>query len=404
MAKFVYIATARGGKTVRDEIDAQNEREVLQFLSSRGLQPLSVTAVQSRFSFKDLGFFGNHITFDDKIFLSRYLSLMLKTGTNLLQAVNILIEDIGRPSVKDFLIEVRSRLERGQPFYLTFARRERDFGKVYASLIKAGEASGNLEQVLDHLSDSLVKEKQFRDQVKHALLYPILLLTSSFFILFFLVTFVLPKIARVFLEGGFQPPLFSRIVFSIGLFFGTYGLYLLILGFLVLGGLVFMYRTFLSFRRTVGNLIREIPIVRMLIRKIAVQRFAVTMASLIRAGMSLTDALEITAEVVGYAEFQEALLRISREGIQKGLTVGEAFRREDIFPQTVVSLVAISEKAGHIEEVLETLGGFYASEVDSAIKTLLAFLEPLLLLFIGTFIGFVALAVLIPIFQLTSQF
>ena len=278
------------------------------------------------------------------------------------------------------------------------------FSQVYINLVKAGESSGNLDSVFENLTSALTKEKMMKDQIKSALVYPILLLSTSVFILVFLVMFALPKIADVFLQSGFQPPLFSRVVFAVGLFFGDYGIFFVTIFVAGLIAFILFYKNSLPFKRVVVSLIDEVPLIKDVVRKIALQRFATTLSSLVKAGIPLTEALEITAQAVGNTQLKDALIRISREGLAKGLTVGEAFRREPFFPKTVVNLVAISERAGHIEEVLGTLSDFYMSEIDSSLKTLVSFLEPVMLLIIGFIIGMIALSIIIPIYQLTTQF
>src|SRR3989344_720840 len=403
--KYKYTATQERGEVVESELDAKTVPEVLAFLTSRGLKPVSVKKIDEGFLkiFKmSLG--SGKITVADQIFLSKYLALMHRIGTNLLQAINILIEDFKKSSIREFLTQVRTNLERGQPFYLAFANQPRTFSQVYINLVKAGEASGNLEEVFQNLTDSLTKEKKLTDQVKGALTYPIILLVTSFVILFFLIMFALPKIAKVFLDGGFQPPLFSRIIFGVGLFFGNFGGYIFVA--LILSGIVltYLYKASFTFKTFVFDIVRGIPVVKEVVRKIALQRFAATLSSLVKAGMPLVQSLEITADAVGNVELHSALMRIAHEGISKGLTVGEAFSREPFFPQTVVNLISISERAGHIEEVLQTLAEFYAGDVDGSLKTMVSFLEPILLLFIGSVVGAIALSVIIPIYQLTSQF
>ncbi|MCP6719931.1 MAG: type II secretion system F family protein [Patescibacteria group bacterium] len=402
--QFKYIASQTDGKVVEGEMDAKDVAEVLSFLTSRNLKPVSVKPLKKDVKKRFSTLFGGRINLTDQIFLSKYLTLMLKIGTSLLQAINILIEDFQKASLRSFLIEIRSNLEKGLPFYLTFARHPKVFSQVYINLVKAGETSGNLEKIFDNLTGSLSKEKKLKDQVRSALVYPILLLATSVLILIFLVTFALPRIAGVFLESGFEPPLFSRIVFGVGLFFGKFGILILVAAIVGAIALFIAYRSSLLFKRFISTIVSEIPLIKDIVNKIALQRFAATLSSLIRAGMPLTDALEITAETVGHVELRRALLRISREGLLKGLTVGQAFKKEPFFPRTIVNLMAISEKAGHIEEVLGTLADFYTSEIDSSLKTLVSFLEPALLLFIGLVIGLIALAIIVPIYQLTTQF
>lgn len=401
--KFRYIASQPDGRVIEGDLEARDIAEVLGFLAKNQLKPVSVKPLEE-VTTRSRSLFRGTMTITDLIFMSKYLALMLKVGTGLLEAINILAADIKKPAVRDILLEVRTSLEQGQPFYTTFVKYPRVFSEVYTNLVKAGEASGDLERVFNDLTESLSKQKDLRDRIRGALIYPILLLIGSVLILTFLVGFALPKIAKVFLEGGFEPPLFSRIVFNVGLFFNEYGLYFIIVFGIGAALIVRLYLTSAFFRKFIYGVIGEIPVIRDVVQKVALQRFASTLASLIRAGMPITEALEITAQAVGNTDLEVALIRISREGLAKGLMIGEAFRREPFFPQTVASLVSISERAGHLDDVLTTLSDFYTKEIDASVKSLVSFLEPLLLVFIGGVIGVIALAIIVPIYQLTTQF
>jgi len=401
--QFKYIALKPDNKLVEDEIEAKDLTEVLNFLSSQGLKPVSVQPLgEKKGVFKNV--FRSSINLVDQIFLSKYLALMLKIGVGLLQAINILIDDFDKQSVKAFLLEVRSNLERGNPFYITFARYPKIFSQVYINMVKTGEASGNLEKVFSDLAEFLTKQKDLRDQIKSALIYPTILIVGSILVMIFLVTFALPKIIKVFAEGDFKMPFFTKVVFAGGMFLSKH--IFTILGILIILSIfcVSFYKTSLRFRRFVFSLISEIPIVKDLVKKIALQRFASILSSLIKAGLPITESLEITAQAVSSTELKESLIRISREGLAKGLTIGEAFKKEPYFPKTVVNLIAISEKSGHIEDILATLSDFYSKEIDNTLKTLVSFLEPALLLFIGVVIGVIALSIIVPIYQLTTQF
>lgn len=399
--KFRYIASQQDGRIVENEINAKDVNEVLSLLSKSGLKPVSVKSAESSMR---RTIFGGKITITDQIFLSKYLALMLKIGTGLMEAVNILIADFTKPSMKNILMEIRSSLEQGNPFYTTFSKHPKVFSQVYSNLIRAGETSGNLESVFDNLTNMLARQKELHDQIRSALIYPALLFVGSVAILVFLVTFALPKIANVFLQGGFEPPFFSKLVFTVGLFLSDHSILIFGAAGIIIALLIYLYKSSNAFKRFLSSITNEIPVVRDIVRKVAVQRFASVLSSLIRAGMPITDAIEITANAVGNIDLKTALMRISREGLAKGLTIGEAFKRETFFPQTVVNLIAISERAGHLEEVLSTLADFYMKEIDSSVKQLVSFLEPVLLLFIGVVIGVIALAIIIPIYQLTTQF
>lgn len=403
--KFQYTALDKNGRIIKGEIEALDQNEVLNIINFKGLKLITLETKSSfqKINFKNI-FISRRITLEEQIFLSKYLALMLKMGTALLQAINILIDDFDKPNVKKFLIEIRENLEKGNPFYVTFLKYQKSFSQVYINMIKAGEASGNLEKIFEKLTDDLTKQKDLKDQIKSALIYPIILLIGSIGITVFLVTFALPKIAQVFNQGDFQIPTFSKVIFSVGLFISKY-IFIILPFFLVfIIFLIIFYKNSLIFRKFVFSILSELPVVKDLVKKMALQRFSSTLSSLIRAGFPLVDALNITADAVGNIELRNALLRIANEGLAKGLTVSESFKKEIFFPKTVVNLISISEKAGKIEDILETLADFYTKEIDSSLKTLVSFLEPIMLVIIGVIIGVIALAIIVPIYQLTTRF
>ena len=398
---YHYIAADKEGKLVEADYDAETLTDVLRRLSLEELRPISVKPLkQSRMMFLRMG----KITLTDKVFLTKYLALMLRVGTDLLSATNILIADCDKPAMKNFLLEVRENLSKGRPFNEAFAKHPKSFSPVFISLVKAADASGNLQGTFENLSLSLEKEAELRGKIKSAFIYPIIILSASLAIFIFLTTFALPRIAKVFDQGGLEPPLFSRIVFSVGLFFGEHVFGVLLTTFALLAGAFYFFFKNKAGKRIGERIVRRLPVIRKVHQEASLQRFASTFSALLRAGLPIIDAVKISAEVVGSEEYRFALIRIADEGLAKGLTVGDAFRREVAFPRVLINLVAISEKAGHLEEVLETLADFYAASVDAGVKAVISLLEPILLLFMGILVGGIALSIIVPIYQLTSQF
>jgi len=399
--KFHYIASDPTGRIIEDNYEALNSYDVLNFLAKKGLRPISIKIARNiDINFKK--FFGQKITIEDKIFLTKYLSLMLKAGTDLFKAITILIQDFEKPVLKALLIEIENTLEKGQPFYITFSKYPRYFSSVFVNLIKAGEVSGNLEEVFYNLSISLQKDQELYGRVRSAFIYPIILMSVSTLILLLLVSFALPKVADVFMKSGFEVPIFSKVVFTIGLFMNDYKLFIFPGLFILAVSLWYFFSKTIPGRQIVSRFINKTPLVNKVMKEMALQRFASTLSSLMKAGLPILDSLEITAESVGSEELRQALLRISREGVAKGLTIGEAFRKEPFFPMTITNLIAVSEKAGHTEDILNTLAEFYTTEIDGRVKNLVTFLEPILLLGIGIIIGTIALAVIVPVYQLVG--
>ena len=401
--KFNYKAADAAGKINEGSLEAENAGEVLKVLAYKGLKPISIVP-EKAMERKAKGVFGQTITITDKIFLTKYLALMLRVGTDLFRAINILIANFDKPIMKSLLLEIRTNLEKGQPFWQTFAAYPKYFSPVFVNLVKAGEASGSLEKIFEDLSVDLEKEHELQGRIRSALAYPVILFILSVFILFFLVTFALPRISSVFEGGGFNPPAFSRIVFAVGNFLGNN------VGIIIAGALVLVAATWVFAKRTLAgkrffaSLLNYIPIVKTVVNKLAIQRFAATLSSLMRAGVPILEALNITAGAVSYPKIKDALLRVARDGVTKGLTLGEAFSRETVFPPVVINLVAISERAGHLDEVLKTLADFYDTEISASVKNLVTFIEPALLIMIGGVIALIALSILVPIYQLVTQF
>ncbi len=400
---YHYTAADATGKMQEGDFEADALEDVLRHLSSLNLQPVSVKPVKSETGGLS-HIFNAGINTSDKVFLTKYLALMLRVGTDLLSAINILLADFDKPAVRNFLLEVRENLSKGKPFYQAFAEHPRVFSATFVNLVKAAETSGNLQKTFEDLSNSLESEAEMRSRIKSALIYPIVLLIAASAIMIFLVTFALPKVAAVFTSSGITPPLFSRIVFGIGLFIGAN---VWIIFPLLLGGLGVViwavYKTDTG-RRVFNDVVTHLPGIKNIYRDLAIQRMASTMSSLMKAGLPIVQTIQVAAETVTLREYKFALLRIANEGLEKGLTIGEAFRKETAFPKSVTNLIAISEKAGHLEDVLGTLADFYGSSVDSSIKALVSLLEPLMLLIMGVIVAFIALSIIVPIYQLTTQF
>lgn len=400
---FHYVAVESTGNVVEADFEADSLNDVLRHLGEKELRPVSVKPVKA----KGQGLFGDvfgGITVSDKVFLTKYLALMLRVGTDLLSAINILIADFDKPSVRSLLLEVRDNLSKGKPFYQAFAAHPRVFSPTFVSLVKAAEQSGSLQKTFEDLSNSLQNEAELRSKIRSAMIYPIVLLCAASAIIIFLTTFALPKVASVFATSGVEPPIFSRVVFGVGLFIGGNVLIIFPTLIVVIAGCVFGVLRTETGRRIFDRIVTNLPLIRGIYRDLAVQRMASTMSSLMKAGLPITDTITVAAETVGLRDYKFALLRVANEGLAKGLTIGEAFHRETAFPKSVSNLVAISEKAGHLDEVLATLADFYGANVDGEIKAVVSLLEPLLLLTMGVMVAVIALSIIIPIYQLTTQF
>jgi type II secretory pathway component PulF len=363
---------------------------------------------------KGLAIFRKTLGLADKVFLTKYLALMLKVGTDLFSAIDILIQDFESGPARRFLLETRSNLEQGKPFWSTFANHPEYFSSVITNLIKAGETSGNLEATLNQVSINLERDRNLQTKVKSSLVYPVILLITSFgMVIFlitsfgmviFLVTFAVPKLGEMFLSTGQALPTFTKIVLGTGMFLNRNLFIVFPLVIAIPIGLFYYFAKTQKGKEKFASFMEKIPVASDLVEKMALERFASVLSSLIKAGMPIIQAIEVTAGAVGHPKYQAALLRIAKKHLAQGISMGDSFKKEGIFPAVVSNLLAIGEKAGHTEEILKTLSVFYETEIDAALKTLVSLLEPLLLMFLGVIVGGIALSLIVPVYQLVGQF
>ena len=401
---FHYLAQDPQGRIKEGNINQPNTEAVLEYLTTQKLKPLSVKPLISEGEKKGLAIFKKTLGLAEKVFLTKYLALMLKVGTDLFSAIDILIQDFESGPARRFLFETRSNLEQGKPFWSTFANHPEYFSSVVTNLIKAGETSGNLEATLNQVSINLERDRNLQTKIKSSLVYPVILLITSVAMVIFLVTFAVPKLGEMFLSTGQAIPTYTRVVLGTGMFLNRNIFIVFPLLIAIPIALIYYFRKTQKGREKFASLMEKIPVARDLVEKMALQRFASVLSSLIKAGMPIIEAIEVTAGAVGHPKYEAALLRIAKKHLTQGISMGNSFKKEEIFPAVVSNLLAIGEKAGHTEEILKTLSVFYETEIDVALKTLVSLLEPVLLMFLGVIIGGIALSLIVPVYQLVGQF
>lgn len=400
---FHYKAVDNKKNLKEGDFEAIDSATVLGYIAAQGLIPITIKQVKKKKGF-NFSIGKETISLKDKVFLIKYLSLMLQVGTDLFKAIDILITDSIEGPVRRFLLEVRGNLEKGKPFYTSFEAHPEYFSLVITNLIKAGESSGQLSQVLAKISIDLEAESELTSKIKSSMTYPIILIVGATAVTIFMIMFILPKIGTVFTSTTAKIPTYTRIVLSISSILNKYALIFIPLFITVpIGAFLFLSKTPKG-RKAFSNFLNKIPVARHLQENLAMQRFTSVLASLIKSGMPIIRALEITAQATGYEKYTNALMNISKNVGTKGLSIGDAFKQEGVFGGVLSNLIAVGEKAGHMGDILETLSNFYKNEAESSLKMLVSFIEPALLVFIGFIVGGLALTMIVPMYQLVGQF
>ena len=402
---YKYTAYTPTGRLIEEEIEASSIGEVLLLLQKRGLKPILVKPKYRWFSLLRIKLGAKKkITIEDQIFLTKYLHLMLKVGTNLIKAIEILKEDFPKPAVQDFLEEVKAGLEKGQPFWSAFAKHPKYFSPTFVATIKAGETSGKLEESFKHLSESLEKQATLRKSIKSALVYPTLLVVTSLLVVGIIVFFAMPRISKIFLSTGTEPPTFTKIIISISAFISSFGVYIVVALIVLLILIILFYKETQTGKELLIAILYQVPGLNKILEKIDLQNLCSVLASLLAAGLPLIESIEIAAETIKSPKMKEALIRIAKNRLTIGQTLEQALRSEkESFPQVLINLIGMSEKAGHLEETLNTLAEFYTKEVDATVKGIMSIIEPVLLVFIGLVVALVALSTIVPIYQMVTK-
>lgn len=404
MATFIYEAAGKEGFIEKGKFEAESKSEVVQYLERKNLIPILIEAEGEvrRFKGLQLSFFET-IRPTDRILLVRNLSATIKAGLNILESLDILIADAVKNIVKKILSQAKFNLQKGQPLSATFVQFKKYFPPVFVGLIKAGEASGRLDENLDELSRYLIKEYNLGKKIKSALAYPAILLIGSIGVITVLLLFVLPRLAKSFQMSKVELPFVTKILIGISKIFTFSPL----LDLAVVAGLVWF---FLYFRKTsVGRrfflkVLLKIPVARDLVKKVALVRFSRTFGGLLASGITVIEALDISAEAVSNETYKKIILD-SKEQVKAGIPLSRIFKNyPDLFPHLLINMMAVGERTGTLEHILKTFSDFYEEEVDNTLKDLTIFLEPILLLFMGLVIGTIALSILLPIYNLVGKF
>ncbi|MBI3447806.1 MAG: type II secretion system F family protein [Acidobacteria bacterium] len=400
MPSYAWKGKSRAGAAQEGVLVADNKDAVIAMLRK---QQILVTAVTEKGKEIALPKFGGGISQKEIAIFTRQFSVMIDAGLPLVQCLEILGGQQENRVFQKTLFEVRQDVESGATLADSLKKHPKAFTDLYVNMVAAGEAGGILDTILRRLSEYIEKAVKLTAQVKKALVYPTAVIGIAIGVVWVILTFVIPVFAALFqnLGGGAQLPLPTRIVMSISAQMKWFTPLVVIGGFVAY---VFGFKPYYATeqgRRTIDGLKLRIPIVGMLLRKIAVARFCRTLGTLISSGVPILDALDITSRTAGNQVVADAI-SATRRSIEQGKTISEPLAQTEVFPTMVTQMIAVGEQTGALDTMLAKIADFYDDEVDNAVATLLTLLEPIMISFLGVMIGGIVIAMYMPIFNLIS--
>lgn len=399
---FSYTVTTQEGAVRRGVMEGPNSAAIFDMLIREGLSVVSVReAAAKKEGGKKIILFGR-IKFYEYIYFVDRLATMLKVGYPITEAVEVLRKDTGNPILQEILLQAKFGIEKGQPLSSVLVKYQKYFSPIFISLIRAGESSGTLEKVLDHLALQLKKDYDLRKKVKSALVYPVFLLVLTTIVMLGMFIFIMPKLTKIFSQSGVELPVTTKILLGISNIL-SYNIPLTIIAAASLS--VFIV-TLLRSRTGKGILTQvgfRLPVVKKLIRQIVLARFSRTLSSLLASGIPILESLDLAADAAGGSRY-EKVIRESKKGLERGIPLSAILGKEpDLFPNLMLSMISVGEKSGELDNILRKVADFYEVEVESSLKDFVTFLEPAMLFFIAIAIGFLALAIITPIYSLVGS-
>ena len=388
---FEWEGKDRSGKAVRGEIRAAGENQVKASLRRQGVMPSKIKKRRMRS--------GKRIRPRDIAIFTRQLATMMKAGVPLLQSFDIVGRGNANASVTKLLNDVRTDVETGTSLSAAFRKYPLHFNALYCNLVEAGEAAGILESLLDRLAVYMEKTEAIKSKIKSALMYPISVVVVAFVVVAVIMIFVIPAFKSVFSSFGADLPAPTLFVIAISEFFVAY--WWLIFGGIG-GGLYFFFQAWQrneKMQRVMDRVLLKVPVFGALIEKSCIARWTRTLSTMFAAGVPLVEALDSVGGASGNSLYADATEKIQQE-VSTGTSLTAAMTNANLFPTMVLQMCAIGEESGSVDHMLGKAADFYESEVDEMVAGLSSLMEPIIIVFLGTIIGGIVVAMYLPIFKL----
>lgn len=399
MPTYIWAGRTRKGRVIKGQLDAVDERIARIQLKRRNID---VTKLKQKPKdiFAKVSFLQPRVTAKDIVVFTRQFSTMIDAGLPLVQGLNMLAEQSQNKTFKGILTQVTRNVEGGSTLADALGKHPKVFDSLFVNLVAAGEVGGILDTILQRLAAYIEKTEKLKSQIKGALTYPAVVVAIAVIVIAVIMIFVIPVFQDMFSSFGKALPGPTQLVVNMSNFTKSN------IHWMILGGIIFAfafrrYRGTASGRRRVDSILLRMPIVGELIRKVAVARFTRTLGTMIKSGVPILDALEITARTAGNVIVEEVVLD-ARTSIAEGQTIAEPLSESIIFPGMVTQMISVGESTGALDAMLEKIADFYDDEVDATVAAMTSMLEPLLMLFLGGSIGGLVIAMYLPIFQMAA--
>lgn len=400
MERFRYKARSADGKRVSGQVEARDIKQAASVLRERSLVVVKLSPAARKFQLTFLSSIFHRVKFVDIVNFTRQLATMINAGLGLTETLSLL-EDQSSPAMKTMVAEVLRDVEGGKSLGDALEKHPKAFNTVYVSLVRAGEAAGKLDEMLNRLADNLEKERDFRSKTKGALVYPVVVVIGMVLVTAVMMIFVVPKISELFEDFGTELPFATKLLIAVSNFMSNYW-YIGLFGIVAFVWLFRIWRATPIGRQMWDSLLFKIPIYGKLRKELLLTEFCRTLGLLVGAGVSIVEGLNIVAEVMGNVIYADSV-REAAKRVEKGISVAATIANYDSFPSILSQMLAVGEETGKVDEVLLKLAVYFETEAEQLVKGLTTAIEPLIMIVLGVGVGFLVISIIMPIYNLTSQ-
>jgi len=395
---FKYKAL-KNNKIIEGKIESHSSGDVVNYLRNNDFFPINITAVENKNSLNNLFV---KVGFSDIVDFTRQLAIMLNAGLTLIDCFDILKKQTTNFALLKMITDIDKEIRGGQTLSSALLKYRGSFSNLYIALVRSGEASGKLSEILLKLANNLEKQREFKGKIKGALIYPAIVIVGMIGVMFIMITFVIPKLLVLYKDFNVELPMSTQILMFVSNFCVRF--WPIIIGAVFFG--VNAFRIYIKTKKgklQYDSFLFKLPVFGNVVKISSLVDATRTLSILISSGVSILDALQIIMETSDNMVYQIAFQNIYKQ-VEKGLSLGKAMTNEKVFPPILIQMTTVGEQTGHLDDTLGRLSTYFEMESEMATKTMTTLIEPLILVFLGLGVGFLVTSVITPIYNLTSSF
>ena len=397
MPLFDYTIKDKAGKTTKGTVEESSLAKVRERLHEQGVLIISIKPAKKKVRQVHMG----RVKPEEVVIFSRQLTTLIESGIPLVQSMDILMEQTKNPYFKFVVTSITNDIKEGNAFNVALSKHPKVFTEFYVSMVKAGEASGKLAEIVDRVSTYQEESLALQRKIKSSLMYPMVVVGMSFAITAFLILKVIPTFKGIFVQLGGDLPVPTQILITISDFSRQYFL------LMVVATVIFVILFIQTIKTPHGkklfdSTILKLPVFGELISKVAVAKFCRTFTTLVSSGVPILTSLDIVGSTSGNKVMEEAVLN-AKKFVQEGESISEPLDRSKVFPPMVIRMISVGERTGKLQEMLAKIAYFYESEVDTAVSGMTSMIEPLIIGFLGIVIGGIVVSLFLPIIKITQM-